>query len=49
LEIIGVVAIVVVSLLISVVFALGGGLVWLAARVYLSVRTCGKKIPEESD
>ncbi len=36
-------AIVVVSLLISVVFALGGGLVWLAARA-LRIRSAGWKI-----
>ncbi|MCH8320569.1 MAG: alpha/beta fold hydrolase, partial [Acidobacteria bacterium] len=43
LEIIGGVAIVVVSLLISVVFALGGGLVWLVARA-LRIRSAGWKI-----
>ena len=36
-------AILVVSLLISLVFALGGGLVWLAARVAKS-RSAGWKI-----
>ena len=36
-------AIIVVSLLISVVFALGGGLVWLAARA-LRIRSAGWKI-----
>ncbi len=43
LEIIKVVAIVFVSLLISLVFALGGGLVWLAARA-LRIRSAGWKI-----
>jgi len=37
------VAIVVVSLLISLIFALGGGLVWLAARM-LKIRSAGRKI-----
>jgi len=37
------VAIVVVSLLISLLFALGGGLVWLAARI-LKIRSAGRKI-----